>query len=395
MTKCDVLIIGAGAAGLMCAAVAIGRGKRVIVLEKSRKAGKKILISGGGRCNFTNQNITAEAYLSDNSHFCKSALARFTQWDFMALMTRHNLGWSVEKSAQLFCKQKAGAVLAMLVRECEGARIILGANIDKITAEDGYLVASNYGELHAKSLVIATGGASIPKMGATDFGLTVAAQFGLKTVRFTPGLVPFVFSKSDIQRYFSGLSGVAVAVRVSCGGATFAGAMLITHFGLSGPAMLQISSYWRTGAAILIDLLPDFDAEKWLFEQQKTQPKSYLSTALNAHFSKRFALKLTQVLTDKSYENWTLAQMNKTDLTTFARALNGWILHPQSTQGMRTAEVCLGGVSTGELSSKTFEAHRQKGLYFIGETLDVTGHLGGYNFQWAWSSGWAAGQVVG
>ena len=392
--KADVIIIGAGAAGLMCAIEASKRGRQVLVFEAAEKAGKKILISGGGRCNFTNLHIDPATYLSKNPHFCKSALARYTQWDFIALMEKHNLDWHEKTLGQLFCNDKAPAVLKMLLKECKNVGIKLQSKVDSIQYKGQYMVSVDGQRYQSDVLVIATGGPSIPKMGATDFGLQVARQFGIKTLSFRPALVPFTFHQNDIDRYFKDLSGLSVDALVSCNGQSFREGVLITHRGISGPAILQISSYWYKGDEISVDLLPDLDASDWLLQMQDDRGKTELKTILSKLFPKRLAVRLADTLTDQSLSNLSLGQIKQSDLKAFGATLNNWVLRPSGTEGMRTAEVCTGGVNTDELSSKTMEVKSQAGLYFIGETVDVTGWLGGYNFQWAWSSGWAAGQVV-
>jgi predicted Rossmann fold flavoprotein len=392
----DVIIIGAGAAGLMCAIEAGKRGRRVLVLEKAKKLAPKILISGGGRCNFTNLYADPEAYLSANPHFCKSALARYTQWDFIALMDKHQLGWQEKRLGQLFCDDKSPAVVAMLEKECTEQGIEIRLNCAALSLElDGkFSVSSSVGDYSSDALVNASGGPSIPRMGATDFGIQVAAQFGLKVIPFIPALVPFTFTPLDIERYFKDLSGISLEAIVSCNGVSFRENLLITHRGLSGPACLQVSSYWRPGERIEINLLPDTDAETWLLEARQARGKANLKTLLAERFPKRLAARLAKTLLDTSYVETALGAIKAGELKEFATRLNGWVLSPAGTEGMRTAEVSLGGVDTDELSSKTLQAHKVPGLYFIGETVDVTGWLGGYNFQWAWASGWVAGQVV-
>ena len=394
MKHYDVIIIGAGAAGLMCAAEALKRNRSVLIIEKSNKAGKKILISGGGRCNFTNLNIEPQAYLSKNPHFCKSALSRYTQWDFIALLESFQLTWEEKKLGQLFCNQKAAAVLSALLENCQKADIELNAEVFAIKQEYSYVLNTNKGEYQTESLVIATGGPSIPKMGASDFGLKVAKQFGLKSISFKPGLVPFTFYQQDINVYFKDLSGISIDVLVSCNHTNFREGMLITHRGLSGPSILQISSYWNSGKTIEINLLPDLYAAEYLLKMQQERGKVLLKNILSKFFPNRLSERFANTLTTKKLANVTLSEIKKCDLKTFGSCLNNWILTPSGTEGMRTAEVCVGGVDTDELSSKTMESNKEPGLYFIGETVDVTGWLGGYNFQWAWSSGWAAGQIV-
>ena len=394
MRQYDVIIIGAGAAGLICAAEALGKARSVLILEKANKAGKKILISGGGRCNFTNLNIDPEAYISKNPHFCKSALSRYTQWDIIELLESFQLSWNEKKLGQLFCDQKSGAVLSALHKNCEKAHIELNIETHSITKKKDYVVQTNKGDYQTKSLVIATGGPSIPKMGATDFGLNIAKQFGLKSVSFKPGLVPFTFHQQDIDIYFKKLSGLSLDATVKCNNTSFREGMLITHRGLSGPAILQISSFWKKGDSIEINLLPDIDATEYLLTMKQERGKAQLKTILGEYFPKRLAERFGDTLSAKKLANMSLGEIKKIDLKDLGFCLNHWSLTPSGTEGMRTAEVCLGGVDTNELSSKTMESNKHPGLFFIGETVDVTGWLGGYNFQWAWSSGWAAGQVV-
>ncbi len=393
----DVLIIGAGAAGLMCAIEAGKRGRRVLIVDKSPKPGPKILISGGGRCNFTNMLIEPGAYLSENPHFCKSALAQYSQWDFMALMDKHQLSWQEKTLGQLFCDQKAPAVVKMLLDECEqaGVEIKLGCEVFSVDAlsASAYILKTTQGDFQAESLVVATGGPSIPRMGSTDFGLQIARQFGLATRTFKPALVPFTFNQSDIDRYFKGLSGISLDAVVRCNEMQFRESILITHRGISGPACLQISSYWQKGDRLEVNLLPDTDAVEWLLEKQQSRGKASLKTILAEKLPKRLAHRLLESLGARAADR-PLGEIRQRDLRVFAEQLNHWVLQPSGTEGMRTAEVCLGGVDTRALSSKTMQAVDQPGLFFIGETVDVAGWLGGYNFQWAWSSGWAAGQVV-
>ncbi len=389
----DVVILGAGAAGLMCAAIAGKRGRRVLLLDKADKIGKKILISGGGRCNFTNLHVNPGAYLSRNPHFCKSALARYTPHDFLNLMRQYRLSWHEKTLGQLFCDQKAPAIVDMLWAECQGAGVTLRLNteVTHTHREAAYFhLQTTQGIVQANSLVIATGGPSIPRMGATDFGIHIAKQFGLKSVPFSPALVPFTVDQTLLDGLFAGLAGVSAPVAVSCREGYFREQMLFTHRGLSGPAMLQISSYWQKGAAVQIDLLPGQDAYAWLQTLQKQRPKTELKTVLAEVLPNRLAQRLCETL----FPNRPLGQYGDKLLQSIAAQLHAWELTPAGTEGMRTAEVSLGGVDTRELSSKTLEARKVPGLYFIGETVDVTGWLGGYNFQWAWASGWCAGQVA-
>lgn len=389
----DVIIIGAGAAGLMCAAEAGKRGRQVLLLDKADKVGKKILISGGGRCNFTNLYTNPAAYLSQNPHFCKSALARFTPQDFLELMRKHHLSWTEKTLGQLFCEQKAPAVVNMLWAECceAGVALRLNTDVSDISHTDNHFqVQTSQGTQTATALVIATGGPSIPRMGSTDFGIRVAKQFGLKNIPFSPALVPFTFSQEMLDGLFAGLAGISTEVAASCGSGQFRENLLFTHRGLSGPAMLQISSYWNKGEAVEINLLPGRDALAWLQALQKQRPKAELKTVLAEVLPSRLAQRLCETL----FPNRPLGQYGSKALQAIAQQLQAWQLTPTGTEGMRTAEVCLGGVDTRELSSRTMEARKVPGLYFIGETVDVTGWLGGYNFQWAWASGWCAGQYV-
>lgn len=391
----DTIIIGAGAAGLFCAIEAGKRNRSVLVLDKAKKVAKKILISGGGRCNFTNLFIEADAYLSQNSHFCKSALARYTQWDFITLLEKHGLSWSEKTVGQLFCDQKSKAIVALLLSECNSTKVKIKtecnvSDISKQEANGLFTLSTSLGIFQTQSLVIATGGPSIPRMGSSDFGIQISKKFGLKNIPFAPALVPFIFPQKEIDHLFAPLSGTSIDVSVQCHQQHFRESMLFTHRGLSGPAILQISSYWQKGDAIYINLFPDKDAETWLKEQQSQHPKAELKTRLSLHLPKKLALKLSEFL----YTNKPMQQYTAIEIEQLAEQLNHWKLTPSGTEGMRTAEVCTGGINTDELSSKTFETKKIAGLYFIGETVDVTGHLGGYNFQWAWASGWCAGQFV-
>ena len=389
----NTIIIGAGAAGMMCAIEAGKRGRKVLLLDKADKVGRKILISGGGRCNFTNLYIEAENYLSNNPHFCKSALARYTQWDFIALLENHKLSWTEKTQGQLFCDQKSKAVVKMLTNECEkqGVKIVTACNIIKIEKTTSlFTIGTANTKYKTESLVIATGGPSIPLMGSSDFGAQIAKQFGLKNTPFKPALVPFTFPQEQLDHLFKPLSGTAIDVTVDCNHTSFHEALLFTHRGLSGPAILQISSYWKKGDEITINLLPKIDVTKWLEQQQSEHPKAELKTRLSHIMPKKLAHKLCE----DYLNNKPLQQYTPTEITKLEKQLCNWKLKPSGTEGMRTAEVCTGGVDTDELSSKTFEANKVSKLYFIGETVDVTGQLGGYNFQWAWASGWCAGQFV-
>lgn len=394
----DVLIIGAGAAGLMCAATAAKRGRKVLLVDHANKIGKKILMSGGGKCNFTNQVIEPENFISHNPHFCKSALARYTQWDFIALVEKHQIPYHEKTLGQLFCDKKSSDILNMLVSECQQSKVVMKTHfsIKKITfnaEKNNYFIMTSEGELIAESVVIATGGLSIPTMGATGFGFEVAKQFALKAYPSVAGLVPFLFNPRQ-QTRFKELAGTAVEVRVSSNGQSFREAMLFTHKGLSGPAILQISSYWQPGTPVEIDLLPDRDAKKWLLERQQQRPQAELKTILAEILTKKLSETLSEYLLKSEFESLPIKQLSEQQLETIAQSLTHWIIYPEATEGYRTAEVTMGGVDTDEISSKTFGAKKQPGLYFIGEVLDVSGHLGGFNFQWAWSSGFAAGNYA-
>jgi predicted Rossmann fold flavoprotein len=389
----EVIIIGAGAAGLMCAATAAARGRQVLLLDHANKAGKKILMSGGGRCNFTNLYTEPANFLSGNPHFCKSALARYTQWDFIELVARHGVPYHEKKLGQLFCDHKSSDILAMLLAECTetGVELRLDTSVQAIErVEGGYRLQTSAGAAHCQSLVIATGGLSIPTLGATGFGYQVARQFGHTVLPTRAGLVPFTVTNPALKALCSELSGTSVDCVVSCNGQSFRENLLFTHRGLSGPAMLQISSYWQPGDELVIDLLPGLDALGWLQEQALARPNIELKTLLADVFTRKLAV----LLCDSWFASRALKQYAPAELREVAERLGSWRLVPAGTEGYRTAEVTLGGVDTREVSSKTMESQKSPGLYFIGEVLDVTGQLGGFNFQWAWASGHAAGEVV-
>ena len=377
----DVIVAGGGAAGLMCALRAGQRGRSVLVLEHADKVGKKILISGGGRCNFTNLGSQPEAFLSANPHFCKSALARYTQHDFIALVEKHRIAWHEKTLGQLFCDGSARQIVAMLLAECAavGAEVKVAHRITGIDKADRFTVATDHGAFTSQSLVLATGGLSIPKMGATAFSHDTARRFGLGLTETRPALVPLTLKVPE-------LSGVSLEVVTRLDRASFREAMLFTHRGLSGPAILQISSYWRDGQEIVIDLLPDTDAASFLKERKRTRPKAELRTVLGEVLPQRLAQHLAA--------EGTMANVRDRDLDALAERLKAWKIVPGGTEGYAKAEVTVGGVDTDELSSRTMEAKKVPGLFVIGEAVDVTGWLGGYNFQWAWSSGWAAGEAV-
>jgi len=394
MTDSDILVIGGGAAGLMCAITAAGRGRNVLILEGSNRIGKKILMSGGGRCNFTNLYCEPDNFLSHNPHFCKSALSRYTQHDFIALVEKHGIPYHEKTAGQLFCDNSSKDIVAMLQRECDDANVRIETNcsIEKVEVDETFAVTTERSEFTATRLVIATGGLSIPKMGATGFGYGIARQFGLNVFDTRAGLVPFTFTGA-VQEMATRLSGVSTGASVSTGGASFSEDILFTHRGLSGPAILQASSYWRPGEDIEIDLLPGSDANEILLAARASQPRSQLRTVLSSHLPRALVLEL-QDLFWADYAEVPLGEIGNDSLSDIAANLQRWRLKPAATEGYRTAEVTLGGVDTSELSSKTMEARKQPGLYFIGEVVDVTGHLGGFNFQWAWSSGHAAGMAV-
>ena len=392
MEHWDLIILGGGAAGLMCALTAGRRGRRVLVIEHANRVGKKILMSGGGRCNFTNTGTSAANFLSANPHFCKSALARFQPADFIAMVNAHGIGWHEKELGQLFCNESSKAIVALLLAECERAAVQIRTQCSVAEVRrhaGGFELASSGGTLRCTSLVVATGGLSIPSMGATGFGYQLASQFGHSLLPTRAGLVPLTLSGS-YQSQWCDLSGVALPVRARCGRTEFRNAMLITHRGLSGPAILQISSYWQPGEPLEIDLLPEEDAALWLPTAQRERPAAELRSVLGERLPKRLAQRFTELYADER----PLRQYGKAELRTLASQLQRWPIIPSGTEGYRTAEVTLGGVDTREVSSTTMESRRVPGLYFVGEVLDVTGHLGGYNFQWAWASGHAAGMAV-
>lgn len=394
MNSSDVIVLGGGAAGLMCAIAAGQRGRNVIVLEGSNRIGKKILMSGGGRCNFTNLYCDPSNFLSANPHFCKSALSRYTQWDFIALVDKHGIAWHEKTLGQLFCDNSSKDIVAMLASECEaaGVRILTDAGIQSVHADESYRVTSAVGTFTAPSLVIATGGLSIPRMGASDFGYRLARQFGLKVLDTRAGLVPFTFT-GDMQERLQRMAGISATASLSANGTAFSESILFTHRGLSGPAALQISSYWQPGDDIECNLLPDRDAGDLLLQAKANQPRSRLRTVLTEYLPKALTAELQALLWPDEAE-LPLTQIADRRILEIAGNLNNWMLRPAATEGYRTAEVTLGGVDTGELSSQTMEVRSVPGLYCIGEVVDVTGHLGGFNFQWAWASGQAAGRVA-
>ena len=388
----DVLVIGGGAAGLMCALTAGRRGLRVAVLEHANRVGKKILMSGGGRCNFTNTGTTPANYLSANPHFCKSALARYTPSDFIEMVERHGIAFHEKELGQLFCDESSKQIVKMLVDECEtaGVSIETSCSIGSVQhTETGFRLKTSRGIYSAPSLVVACGGLSIPAMGATGFGYELARQFGHTVLPTRAGLVPLTLTGKH-QEHLQDLSGVALPVRASCNGQDFSNFMLITHRGVSGPSILQISSYWQPGDDLRLDLLPDHDAFELLREQRVARPAAELKTVLSDLLPRRFAQRLCELW----LPNRPMKQFNEPQLREIATQLQDWPLVASGTEGYRTAEVTLGGVDTDELSSSTMQSKKVPGLYFIGEVVDVTGWLGGYNFQWAWASGHAAGNAI-
>ncbi|WNN44537.1 MULTISPECIES: BaiN/RdsA family NAD(P)/FAD-dependent oxidoreductase [Winslowiella] len=394
MEKFDVIIIGAGAAGLFCAAQAGQRGRRVLLLDNGKKPGRKILMSGGGRCNFTNLYTEPAAYLSHNPHFAKSALARYTQWDFIDLVNRHGIAWHEKTLGQLFCDDSAQQIVELLLKECQQGNVTLRLRSEVLNVErdeQGYTLQLNGGTVQAEKLVIASGGLSMPGLGATPFGYKLAEQFGLRVFPTRAALVPFTLHKPLLD-HLQTLSGVSLPTVMSAeDGTVFKEAMLFTHRGLSGPAVLQLSSYWQPGEFITIDLSPAQDLEAFINEERAAHPNQSLKNTLAKVLPKRL-IEVLQTLA--IVPDVTLKQLNSRQQSELAATLHQWRVQPNGTEGYRTAEVTLGGVDTTQLSSKTMEAREVAGLYFIGEVVDVTGWLGGYNFQWAWSSAWACAQAV-
>lgn len=394
MTEFDVIIIGGGAAGLMCAATAAERGRRVLVLEGSNRIGKKILMSGGGRCNFTNLYCTPDNFISANPKFCTSAISRYTQWDFIALVEKYGIAYHEKTRGQLFCDESSKQIVAMLQRECErhAVQILTNCRVSAVDHATAWEVRSNKGEFVSESLVLATGGLSIPKMGASDFGYRLARQFGLAVRDTRAGLVPFTFSGAA-HEMSERLAGISVASVIECGAVSFDEDLLFTHRGLSGPAALQISSYWMPGDDIELNLMPAADAAQVLLQAKAEHPRSRLRTVLTHHLPRALVLELQALFWPDSAET-AIGELPNARLQSIAQQLQRWTLRPAATEGYRTAEVTLGGIDTDELSSQTMACKRQPSLYCIGELVDVTGHLGGFNFQWAWASGHAAGRSV-
>jgi len=412
-TTYDVIVLGAGASGLMCAFTAAQQGRRVLVLERANKIGKKILMSGGGKCNFTNHFVEASNFISANPHFCKSALNRYTQWDFIAMVERYGIDYEERKHSQLFCTKSAKEILAMLLSECDlaGVEIKTHSELESVEAielkghsekhqhddkRSRYLLNIKHDQqsqkLQCQSLVIATGALSIPSLGGSGVGYDIAQQFGLNVTQRRAGLVPFMFSdafKARCER----LSGLALEVEVTCNNQSFTENILFTHRGLSGPVILQISNYWYPGDEISIDLLPGLTMADWLLQAKHKEAKSLLRTVLTKKLAKGLVAELQSLFWPEQADK-PLAEFSDKQLMSIGNTLNNWTLKPSATEGYRTAEVTLGGINTDEVSSKTMEATKQQGLYFTGEILDVSGHLGGFNFQWAWSSGYTAGLFV-
>lgn len=382
----DVIVLGGGAAGLMCAIEAGKRRRRVVVLERAGRIGKKILISGGGRCNFTNLHCRPENFISENPHFAKSALAAFTPADFIALVEKHRVRYHEKTLGQLFCDGSAQEIVNLLETECRnaGVKILTNVAVEKVEHRSRFAVHAGRDEFHAETLVVATGGLSIPKMGATSFGYDLARQFGLKIVETRPALVPFTFNATDRQ-HFSDLTGISADVITTIGCQSFQEKMLFTHRGLSGPAILQIASYWRPSASVVIDLAPERDLTGPVRDGTRRDTAA-LKTAFRAALPHRLADRWLDLHSPRGWTNRALADLE--------RQAHNWMITPEGTEGYAKAEVTAGGVDTGELSAKTMESRKIPGLYFIGEVVDVTGHLGGFNFQWAWASGFCAGQAV-
>lgn len=395
MEQREIVVVGAGAAGLFCAAQAGQLGRDVLVVDMGKKPGRKILMSGGGRCNFTNMYIEANAYLSQNPHFCKSALARYSQWDFIELIGRYNIAYHEKSLGQLFCDNTAEEIVDLLLNECQKGGVTLQMRSEVLAIErqgDGFVVKLTDGELQAKKVVIATGGLSMPALGVTPFGYRVAEQFGLPIIPTRSGLVPFTLHKPLLESLQT-LSGIALPVVITAAnGVSFRENLLFTHRGLSGPAVLQISNYWLAGESVSIDLLADFDPAVFLDQERSDHPNQSLKNALAKKLPKR-VVEILQLL--GLVAEITLKQLSPAQQERLIDSLQNWQIQPNGTEGYRTAEVTLGGVDTRSLSSKSMEATKVPGLFFIGEAVDVTGWLGGYNFQWAWSSAWACAQALG
>lgn len=393
MRHFDVIVLGAGAAGLMCAIEAARRGRKVVVLDHAAKPAEKIRISGGGKCNFTHLKATPKNFLSQNPHFCISALKRFTPWDFTGRVIERGIPYYEKTEGQLFCETSAQDIIDMLLDDLQaaGGELWLRTRIDVVEYDNGFHLETSEGPLACEKLVVATGGLSIPKMGATGFAYDLARQFGHEIIETRAGLVPFTLGPDKLEA-FSRLSGVAVEAKITAGKTSFQDGFLFTHRGLSGPSVLQISSYWQPGETVTIDLLPGMDMNAWLLERKQSRGKQSLGNALSDILPRRLAERWVELHDLRNERN--MADLPNASLHRLSNAINNWTLLPMGTEGYRTAEVTLGGVDTRQLSSQTMESQLCPGLYFIGECVDVTGWLGGYNFQWAWSSGWAAGQAA-
>jgi predicted Rossmann fold flavoprotein len=389
IVQADSVVIGGGAAGLMCAIEAAKRGRRVTLIEKAGQLGKKILISGGGRCNFTNIHASPANYISQNPHFCKSALSRYTPFHFIELVEQYQIAYHEKTLGQQFCDGSSRQIVELLKSECDryGVTILLETSVDAIHKDTQFQIETNRGIISAETVVIATGGLSIPKMGATDFGHRIAQKFQLSIVQCRPGLVPLTFHQHDLAHYGQ-LSGVAFPTVASCGDHTFKESFLFTHKGVSGPAILQVSSYWHPGEPISLDLFPESSLEQDFMNRKRNQERSELKNVISHYLPKKFA----EVFIQQLGSNRPINEYPDKELEAIATKLHHWHVKPNGTEGYAKAEVTVGGVDTNELSSKTMESKKVPGLFFIGEVVDVTGHLGGYNFQWAWASGHAAGQ---
>ncbi len=391
MNKKDVIIIGAGASGMMCAIESGKRGRSVLVLDHADQIGKKIRISGGGRCNFTNINASSTNFISDNPHFCKSALSRFSPCDFITLLEKHGVQYEEREEGQLFCVKDSGEIIKMLEKESidAGVNIILKCQINDLKKEEAFIISTDHGIFQSDSLVIATGGLSYPGIGASGIGYKIAKQFGLKVTGMKPALVPFIFSKKDLK-IFGELSGISIDGIIKCKKFEFRGSILFTHRGLSGPAILQISSYWKEGDTIVIDLLPGIDIFGIFMEKQQIKSKIDMHNLLSEFLPSRLA----RIWCASNIRSKPVNQYNEKEIRKIAFQIHNWEIKPATTEDFKTAEVTLGGIDTSELSSKTMESKKVKGLYFTGEVLDVTGQLGGYNLHWAWASGFVAGQYA-
>ena len=393
MKSYDVIILGAGAAGLMCSAGAAKRGKSVLLIDHAKKVGEKIRISGGGRCNFTNRDVTPANFLSNNPRFCISALKRYTQYDFIDLVERYGIAYHEKTLGQLFCDNSSQDIISLLISEAGDTEIQTATSVSNISRAEGsppsYTVTTDRGIFETPALVIATGGPAIPQLGATGYAYEVARQFGLNVIEPRPALVPLTFDAQTMAQ-LQGLSGVAVDARASLGKARFDEALLFTHKGFSGPVILQISSYWKEGDSLTINLVPDNDAQEVLLTAKREQPRKEVQTILSEMLPRSLAVRLSEITECQG----RMAETSDKALMRVANQINRWVVTPEGSQGYRKAEVTLGGVDTKDLSSKTMEATKVPGLYFIGEGVDVTGHLGGFNFQWAWASGHACGQAV-